>query len=173
MANPRYNVLFLCTGNSARSLMAECALGRWGRGVFGSYSAGSHPKAEPHPETLWLLRRLHYDVSGLRPKSWDEFDQPDSPRLDFVITLCDAARGEVCPVWPGHPLTAHWGTHDPAGASEETEKNAELEFRRAYTEIENRVKIFVSLPFESLDQLALKTRLDAIGKTDPEPDRKG
>jgi protein-tyrosine-phosphatase len=149
--------------------MAECALERWGGDRFGSHSAGSHPKAKPHPGTLQLLRRLHYDVSKLRPKSWDEFDQPDSPRLDFVITLCDAARGEVCPVWAGHPLTAHWGTHDPAAA---TEENAELEFRRAYTEIENRVKIFTSLPIESLDRLALKTRLDAIGKTDLEPERR-
>jgi arsenate reductase len=163
-----YNTLFLCTGNSARSLMAECALARWGRNRFQAFSAGSHPKGAPHPLTLEFLRRWHYDVSGLRSKSWDEFAAPGAPPLHFVFTVCDRARSETCPVWPGQPVTAHWGCEDPVLAEGSDEEKLRV-FRRVYTELENRIKIFVSLPIESLDRLALKRRLDAIGKTDPMP----
>ena len=165
---PPYNTLFLCTGNSARSLMAECALARWGGGRFQSFSAGSQPKAAPHPLTLELLRGYRYDVAGLRSKSWDEFAAPGAQPLDFVFTVCDRARGETCPIWPGQPMTAHWGSQDPALA-EGTEQEQLRIFRRIYTELESRIKIFVSLPIESLDGLTLKRRLEAIGKTDGIP----
>ncbi len=166
VAERLYHVLFLCTGNSARSIMAECALNRWGRGRFRAYSAGSHPTGIVHPLTLETLRRLNYDVSGLRSKSWDEFLRPDAPPLDFVFTVCDRAAREVCPVWPGRPLTAHWGVEDPVlfqGAEEEKRRY----FMKIYTYLENRVKLFVSLPIASLDRLALQQRLDEIGKTVP------
>ena len=163
-----YNTLFLCTGNSARSIMAECALARWGRGRFEAFSAGSHPKDAPHPLTLELLRRLQYDVTRLRSKSWDEFAASGAPPLDFVFTVCDRARSETCPIWPGQPVTAHWGSEDPVLAEGDDEEKLRV-FRRVYTELENRIKIFVSLPIESLDRLALKRKLDAIGKTDPVP----
>jgi arsenate reductase len=161
-----YNVLFLCTGNSARSIMAECALRRWGRDRFAAYSAGSHPKGEVHPLTLALLRQLSYRTDALRSKSWDELAQPGSPPLDFVFTVCDQAAGEVCPVWPGQPMTAHWGVEDPA-AFEGPEDKALRHFRAIYGFLENRIKIFVSLPIASLDRLALQRRLDAIGKAKP------
>jgi arsenate reductase (thioredoxin) len=159
-----YNVLFLCTGNSARSVMAEAILNRFGAGKFVAYSAGSMPKGAVHPETLALLRRLNYDVSGFRSKSWDVFAQADSPPLDFVFTVCDNAAGEVCPVWPGQPMTAHWGVPDPPAAS-----GSPIEFARAFANaygmLQNRIAIFVNLPFESLDRLSLQSRLDAIGKS--------
>jgi arsenate reductase len=158
-----YQVLFLCTGNSARSLMAECALERWGHPVFHAYSAGSHPKDAPHPVTLEVLRQLNFDTSGLRSKSWDEFAAPGAPELDFVFTVCDAAAGETCPLWPGQPMTAHWGVRDPAAFEGDPEATRRF-FRRIYFELEQRIKIFVSLPFESLDRLALQERLDRIGK---------
>jgi arsenate reductase len=163
-----YNTLFLCTGNSARSLMAECALARWGGSRFQAFSAGSQPKGAPHPLAIELLRTYRYDVSGLRSKSWDEFAAPGAPPLHFVFTVCDRARSEVCPVWPGQPVTAHWGSDDPALAEGSHDEQLRV-FRRVYTELENRIKIFVSLPVESLDRLALKRKLDAIGKTDPLP----
>ena len=163
-----YNTLFLCTGNSARSLMAECALARWGGRRFQAFSAGSQPKAAPHPLTLELLRDCDYDVSNLRSKSWDEFAAPGAPPLHFVFTVCDRARGEACPVWPGQPVTAHWGSDDPVLAEGSHAEKLEA-FRRVYAELENRIKIFVDLPIESLDRLALKRKLDAIGKTDPWP----
>lgn len=159
-----YNVLFLCTGNSARSIMAECALGRWGAGRFVAYSAGSHPTGVVHPLTIETLRRLNYDTSGLRSKSWDEFTGPGAPPLDFVFTVCDRASAEVCPVWPGQPLTAHWGVEDPV-AFEGTEARRLAFFRRIYGYLENRIKIFVSLPIASLDRLALQKRLDEIGRS--------
>jgi arsenate reductase len=161
-----YRALFLCTGNSARSLMAECALARWGGDRFRSFSAGSRPKGEPHPLTLELLRGLGYDVSGLRSKSWDEFAAPGTPPLDFVFTVCDRARGEACPVWPGRPVTAHWGADDPALAEGSHEERLRS-FRRVYSELENRIKVFVSLPIESLDRLALRRRLEEIEKGEP------
>lgn len=161
-----YNVLFLCTGNSARSIMAECALGRWGVGRFKAYSAGSHPTGVVHPLTIETLRRLNYDTSALRSKSWDEFTRPGAPPLDFVFTVCDRAASEVCPVWPGQPLTAHWGVEDPV-AFEGTEAQRLAFFRRVYGYLENRIKIFVSLPIASLDRLALQKRLEEIGRSVP------
>ncbi len=159
-----YNVLFLCTGNSARSIMAEALLNRAGQGRFRAFSAGSHPKGRVHPYTLDLLRKLDFDVSGSRSKSWTEFAGAGAPKLDFVFTVCDDAASEVCPVWPGQPMTAHWGVPDPAAA---TGNEAELRYAFADTlrMLTNRINIFVSLPVRSLDSLALQRRLDAIGKT--------
>jgi arsenate reductase len=158
------NVLFLCTGNSARSVMAEAILNRAGQGRFRAFSAGSQPKGKIHPYTLDLLRKLHYDVSVLRSKSWLEFAQPDSPKLDFVFTVCDNAAGETCPVWPGQPMTAHWGVPDPAAA---TGTEAEIRFAFADTlrMLTNRINIFVSLPLQKIDRLSLQKKLDEIGKT--------
>ena len=160
----RLNVLFLCTGNSARSIMAEVILNRAGLGRFRALSAGSHPKGKVHPYALDVLRRLNYDVSGLHSKSWLEFSRPNAPKLDFVFTVCDNAAAEVCPVWPGQPMTAHWGVPDPAEA---TGTEAEIRFAFADTVrmLTNRINIFVSLPLNKLDQLSLQRRLDAIGKT--------
>ncbi|MGH0035636.1 MAG: arsenate reductase ArsC [Myxococcota bacterium] len=166
-----YNVLFLCTGNSARSLMAECALERWGAPLFHAYSAGSQPKGAPHPQTLETLQALRFDTAGLRSKSWDEFAAPGAPRLDFVFTVCDNARGEACPLWPGQPLTAHWGVEDPAAFLGDPEATRRF-FRRIYLELEQRIKIFVSLPLESLDRMSLQDRLEKIGK-DPEAQASG
>jgi arsenate reductase len=157
-----YNVLFLCTGNSARSIMAEVILRRWAPDRFQAHSAGSHPRGGVHPMTLELLQRLHHSTEGLRSKSWDEFARPDSPSLDFVFTVCDQAAAEVCPVWPGQPMTAHWGVEDPAALEGQEEKQREL-FRRAYFVLDNRIKIFTSLPLEKLDRLSLQKRLDQIG----------
>ena len=159
-----YNVLFLCTGNSARSVMAEAILQRVGAGKFNSYSAGSMPKGDVHPETLALLRRLNYDVTGFRSKSWDEFAAPDAPKLDFVFTVCDNAAGEVCPAWPGQPMTAHWGVPDPAAATGAQVEIARA-FANAYGALQNRIAIFVNLPFAGLDRLSLQSRLDGIGRT--------
>jgi len=159
-----YNVLFLCTGNSARSIMAEAILNRAGMGKFRAFSAGSQPKGQIHPYAIDLLKKLHYDVSGLRSKSWKEFSGPDAPKLDFVFTVCDNAAKEPCPVWPGQPMTAHWDVPDPAEA---TGNEAEVRFAFADTlrMLTNRINIFISLPLKSLDQLTLQKRLDAIGKT--------
>jgi protein-tyrosine-phosphatase len=159
-----FNVLFLCTGNSARSIMAEAILNRSGQGNFRAFSAGSQPKGRVHPYTLDLLRRLHFDVSGARSKSWLEFAQPDSPKLDFVFTVCDNAAGETCPIWPGQPMTAHWGVPDPAAATG-TEVEIRLAFADTLRMLTNRINIFVSLPLAKLDRLSLQRRLDAIGKT--------
>jgi arsenate reductase (thioredoxin) len=159
-----YNVLFLCTGNSARSIMAEAILNRAGQGKFRAFSAGSQPKGQVHPYTLDLLRRLNYDVRGLRSKSWKEFSGPDAPKLDFVFTVCDNAARETCPVWPGQPMTAHWGVPDPAAATG-TEAEVRLAFADALRMITNRINIFASLPLRSLDQLTLQRQLDSIGKT--------
>ena len=158
-----YNVLFLCTGNSARSIMAEMILNRAGRGNFRAFSAGSQPKGQVHPYTLDLLRKLHFDVSGARSKSWLEFSQPSSPKLDFVFTVCDNAAGETCPYWPGQPMTAHWGVPDPAAA---IGNEAEVRFAFADTlrMLTNRINIFVSLPLAKLDPLSLQKQLDEIGK---------
>jgi arsenate reductase len=159
-----YNVLFLCTGNSARSIIGEAILDRAGQGRFRAFSAGSHPKGQVHPYTLDLLRKLHYDVSGARSKSWLEFSRPDAPKLDFVFTVCDDAAAEACPVWPGQPMTAHWGVPDPA-AAQGNEAEVCLAFADALRMLTNRVNIFVSLPLKSIDQLALKKQIDAIGNT--------
>jgi protein-tyrosine-phosphatase len=158
-----FNVLFLCTGNSARSIMAEAAIGRWGRGKFKGFSAGTHPKGAIHPMTLRILKDLHYETSLLRSKSWEEFTRPDSLRLDFVFTVCDQAAGEVCPVWPGEPITAHWGVADPASFSG-SEARTHRFFHRIYTELENRIKILASLPVEALDRMALEHRVKEIGR---------
>jgi arsenate reductase (thioredoxin) len=161
--NP-FNVLFLCTGNSARSIMAEAVLNRAGQGRFRAYSAGSHPKGRVHPYALELLQRVHFDVSGMRSKSWEEFTQPGAPKLDFVFTVCDNAAAEACPVWPGQSMTAHWGIPDPAEATG-NEAEIRFAFADALRMLTNRINIFISLPIRSLDQLALQKRLDAIGKT--------
>jgi protein-tyrosine-phosphatase len=163
MVDKLYNVLFLCTGNSARSIMAECAINRWGLGKFKGFSAGSQPKGKIHPMALRLLERLNYRTAGLRSKDWAEFAEgAGGPPLDFVFTLCDSAAGEVCPAWPGQPMTAHWGVEDPAafvGSDEQTYKV----FRNIYGQLENRIKIFGSLPIRSLDKLTLQRRIEEIG----------
>jgi len=168
MTERPYNVLFLCTGNSARSIMAEAILNRTGAGKFKAYSAGSHPKGEVHPRTLQLLKRLNYATDDFRSKPWDEFAVADAPQLDFVFTVCDNAANEVCPVWPGQPMTAHWGVPDPAAATG-TEAQIGLAFSEAYRQLNNRISIFISLPLARLDKLSLKKRLDEIGKTGPVP----
>lgn len=162
--NKPFTVLFLCTGNSARSIMAEVILNRAGQGKFKAFSAGSQPKGEVHPYALDLLRKLHYDVTGLRSKSWLEFTDPGAPKLDFVFTVCDNAAAEACPVWPGQPMTAHWGVPDPAGAKG-TEAEKRYAFADALRMLTNRINIFVSLPLERLDQLSLQRRLEEIGNT--------
>ena len=164
----RYNVLFLCTGNSARSIMAECLLERIGGTRFRAFSAGSFPAGAVNPYTLEILERRNHRTDGLRSKSWDEFAVPDAPEMDFVFTVCDRAAGEVCPVWPGQPLSAHWGFADPAEV-EGKEAVIRAAFANAYREIATRIEIFTSLPFESLDRLALKRKLDEIGATPPRP----
>jgi protein-tyrosine-phosphatase len=163
MPRRELNVLFLCTGNSARSIMAECAIGRWGKGKFKGFSAGSHPKGEIHPRTLELLNDLNYDTASLRSKDWNEFAGPDSPPLDFVFTVCDQAAAEQCPLWPGQPITAHWGAHDPAAFAGPDDATRRF-FLRIYRELENRIKIFVSLPIDSLDQFTLEKRVREIGQ---------
>jgi protein-tyrosine-phosphatase len=159
-----FNVLFLCTGNSARSILAESLINHWGRGKFVGFSAGSSPKGTVHPIALELLRHMKMSTEGMRSKSWDEFAKPGAPALDFVFTVCDNAAGEMCPVWPGQPMTAHWGVADPAAATgSETEKW--IAFRASFRELESRIKIFTSLPIRSLDRVKLQERLHAIGKT--------
>jgi len=164
MESQPFNVLFLCTGNSARSVLAEQLMNYWGRGGFRGYSAGSHPKGQVHPIAVDLLKHMKLPTDGLRSKSWDEFAAPGAPVLDFVFTVCDNAAGEVCPVWPGQPMTAHWGVPDPA-AVEGSETERWLAFRQTFKELENRIKVFASLPIRSLDRLKLQERLDAIGQS--------
>ena len=164
MAARTYNALFLCTGNSARSILAEAILNRLGEGRFDAYSAGSHPRGKVHPMALELLESRGYDISGLRSKSWSEFEGDEAPALDFVFTVCDNAANEVCPIWPGHPVTAHWGVADPAAFEGPVEEQRRV-FLRAYMELHRRIELFTCLPIESLDRLALATRLEEIGKT--------
>ena len=164
MADHTYNVLFVCTGNSARSILAESLLNHWGRGRFRGFSAGSHPKGEVHPIALELLEQLHLPIEGLRSRSWDEFAAPGATPLDFVFTVCDNAAGEVCPYWPGQPMTAHWGLPDPA-AVEGSDTEKWLAFRATFQALENRIKIFTSLPLAALNRIKLQQSLDAIGKT--------
>jgi protein-tyrosine-phosphatase len=163
LADHSYNVLFLCTGNSARSIMAEAILNKLGVGKFCAYSAGSQPKGQIHPEAERLLVSLGYDPSSFRSKSWSEFAKPGAPPLDFVFTVCDNAAGEVCPVWPGQPMTAHWGLPDPAEARGNPAEIA-LAFKDTYRMLNQRIGIFTSLPLRSLDQLSLQRKLNDIGR---------
>jgi arsenate reductase (thioredoxin) len=159
-----YNVLFLCTGNSARSILAESLLNHWSNGKFRAFSAGSFPKDQVHPLAVELLKRMQLPSEGFRSKSWDEFASPGAPPIDFIFTVCDNAAGEVCPIWPGKPMTAHWGVADPA-AVQGTKVEKELAFRKAFKELETRIKLFTSLPVDSLDALTLHARLREIGKS--------
>jgi arsenate reductase len=169
MTNKVYNVLFLCTGNSARSILAEAIINQAGKGKFRGFSAGSHPKGQVHPIALDVLQHLGFPTEGLRSKSWDEFAAPNPLRLDFVFTVCDNAAGEVCPYWPGQPMTAHWGIPDPA-AVEGSDTDKSMAFREAFRSMETRIKLFLSLPLASIDRMRLKERLDAIGHTPTPPD---
>jgi arsenate reductase len=159
-----YNVLFLCTGNSARSILAEAVLNFKGRPNFTAYSAGSHPTGTVRPEALRQLEQAHIPFKGLRSKSWEEFAKPGAPKLDFVFTVCDNAAREVCPVWPGQPMTAHWGVPDPA-AVQGSEVDIERAFRDAFLLLDRRISLFLCLPFQALDGLALKKELDNIGQS--------
>jgi protein-tyrosine-phosphatase len=161
-----FNVLFLCTGNSARSIMAEVLLNHLGKGRFRAFSAGSHPRGSVHPVALDTIIRSHLSVDGLRSKSWDEFAATGAPPLDFVFTVCDRAAKEVCPLWPGQPMTAHWGVEDPATV-EGTIEQQQRAFNAAFRALDARLRLFVSLPFESLDRLALQRQLDSIGSRGP------
>jgi arsenate reductase (thioredoxin) len=165
-AERTYNVLFLCTGNSARSILAESLLTRWGGGRFHAFSAGSFPKGQVHPRALELLKRMNLPSEGFRSKSWDEFAAPGAPPLDFIFTVCDNAAGEVCPVWPGKPMTAHWGIADPA-AVEGSDADKTFAFRKALRELETRIKLFAALPIASLDRMTLSEKLRAIGQPPP------
>ena len=165
MSDRIYNVLFLCTGNSARSIMAEAILSRDGRGKFRAFSAGSQPKGVVSPYALDLLRKSGYDVSALRSKSWAEFARADAPQLDFVFTVCDNAAGEACPLWPGQPITAHWGIPDPAVATG-SEAEIAMAFKDAYRMLNRRIELFLALPIAKLDRLVLTTRLKEIGRAD-------
>jgi protein-tyrosine-phosphatase len=158
-----FHVLILCTGNSARSILGEALINHWGRGRFIGHSAGSMPKGMVHPIALQLLEHMKLPTAGLRSKSWDEFARPGAPKLDFVFTVCDNAAGEACPVWPGQPVTAHWGLDDPA-AVEGSDTDKWLAFRKTFRELESRIKVFTSLPIATLDQAKLKARLDEIGR---------
>ena len=168
MSERAFNVLFLCTGNSARSIMAEAILGELGRGRFQPYSAGSHPRGVVHPHALALLQSLGHETTGLRSKSWDEFARPGAPALDFVFTVCDKAASEVCPIWPGQPMTAHWGVPDPAGATG-SETEISFAFRNGYRMLHRRISLFASLPITSIDRLSLQAKLGEIGKLGVEP----
>jgi arsenate reductase (thioredoxin) len=163
VADPRtFNVLFLCTGNSARSILAEAILSRLGAHKFNSYSAGSYPKGQVNPHAEHLLRTLGYDTSGFRSKSWDEFSGASAPKMDFIFTVCDDAAGEVCPIWPGQPMSAHWGQPDPA-AAQGSQAEVAAAFAEAYRLLNNRLTAFVNLPIESLDRLSLQSKLKQIG----------
>lgn len=166
MSDEIFNVLFLCTGNSARSILAEAILNREGQGRFKGFSAGSHPKGAVHPYSLQLLKTMNHETSFARSKSWEEFAAPDAPKMDFVFTVCDDAANEACPLWPGQPMTAHWGVPDPA-AVEGTEAEKHFAFADTYRMLANRISIFVNLPMTSLDKLGLQRRLDEIGRKLP------
>lgn len=156
-----YNALFLCTGNSARSIVAEAILNREGADRFRAFSAGSFPKGEVHPAALSLLEELGFDTSGFRSKSWDEFEAPGAPQIDFIFTVCDNAAGETCPIWPGRPMTAHWGIEDPAAVEGSGQKRA---FEAAFQSLKRRIDLFLALPLDSIDELALETALRQIGR---------
>ena len=161
MAERVYNVLFLCTGNSARSILAEALLNKEGTGRFRAFSAGSFPKGRVHPMSLEVLRSLGLETEGLRSKSWDEFAGPDAPPIDFIFTVCDDAAGEICPIWPGHPMRAHWGIEDPARVQGERQREA---FLTALRYLRRRIELFLALPLESIDKMALKNELRQIGR---------
>ncbi|MEQ8402510.1 MAG: arsenate reductase ArsC [Roseitalea porphyridii] len=163
MTDKTYNVLFLCTGNSARSIIAEAIMNRVGRPRFTAYSAGSQPKGEVHPYTLDLLKALNYNTDFARSKNWEEFAGPDAPQMDFVFTVCDSAAAETCPVWPGQPMSAHWGVPDPVAATG-TEAERRFAFDDTHRMLESRISVFTSLPFERIDRLSLQKRLDDIGR---------
>jgi len=165
MPDKIYNVLFLCTGNSARSILAEAILNRDGKGRFRAFSAGSQPKGEVNPYAMTLLRKSGYDTSAMRSKSWSEFAQPGAPKLDFVFTVCDNAAGEACPFWPGQPMTAHWGIPDPAAATG-TEAEIGVAFNDAYQMLTRRIELFLALPIDKLDRMVLGARLKEIGRGD-------
>src|ERR1700722_1806925 len=169
MSDP-LNLLFLCTGNSARSILAEAIVNREGRGRFRAWSAGSMPKGEVHPQALNLLRSLHFPTDGLRSKSWEEFSGPDAPKLDFVFTVCDNAAAEVCPIWPGQPMTAHWGVPDPA-AAEGTPAEIGTAFADTFRMLNSRIGLFMNLPLAALDKLSLQRRLDEIGARRETPEQ--
>jgi arsenate reductase len=164
MPDRTYNVMFLCTGNSARSILAEAILRKDGAGHFHTYSAGSHPSGTVNPFALKVLESYGYPTEGARSKNWDEFSPPTAPQMDFVFTVCDNAAGEVCPIWPGHPMTAHWGIDDPAAVTG-TDIQKEAAFVQAFKYLKNRIDLFLSLPLASIDQLALSARLRDIGKS--------
>jgi arsenate reductase len=169
MTDTVYNVLFLCTGNSARSILAESLINALGHGKFRGFSAGSFPKGRVHPMAIELLKRVNLPTEGLHSKSWDEFAAPGAPPLDFIFTVCDNAAGEVCPVWPGKPVTAHWGIADPA-AVEGTDADKARAFHRTLMELETRIRLFTALPLASLDRMKLQEALRAIGKQPPTAD---
>jgi arsenate reductase len=164
MSDKVYNVLFLCTGNSARSIMAEKLMEHWGKGRFKAYSAGSHPNGNVNPFAIQTIKNHGLSAEGLRSKSWDEFSGEGAPHLDFVFTVCDNAAGEVCPYWAGHPMTGHWGVEDPA-AVEGSDEEKLTAFRKIARYLENRIKLFVALPISKLDNMKIKQEIDAIGKT--------
>jgi arsenate reductase (thioredoxin) len=163
MSERAYNVLFLCTGNSARSIMAECIMNSEGSGRFKAFSAGSFPAGRVHPYTLETLQHMYLRVDGLRSKSWDEFAQPDAPAMDFVLTVCDQAAGEVCPVWPGHPISAHWGVEDPVAITESEDAKRKA-FHDAFLILKRRIDLFLSLPHATLDRMALHHEVQQLGK---------
>jgi len=163
MTDKVYNVLFLCTGNSARSILGEVLMNHLGGGRIRAFSAGSQPKGAVHPAALELLASVGFSTEGLRSKSWDEFSGPDAPVFDFIFTVCDNAAGETCPIWPGHPMTAHWGIEDPAAAPVDEQAEA---FRRAMHYLQNRISLFLALPFSSLDEMAMRRKLKEIGESE-------
>lgn len=167
MNAPTYNVLFLCTGNSARSILGEAIMNRSGAGRFKAFSAGSHPTGTVNPNAVALLKSLNHPTEGLRSKNWDEFAEEGAPKLDFVFTVCDQAAGEMCPIWPGQPMSAHWGLPDPAAVTG-TQAEIAAAFAETYRMLNNRIEIFANLPLESLDALSLQARLDEIGQDLPE-----
>lgn len=170
VAAPRrpFNVLFLCTGNSARSILAESILREHGKAGFNAFSAGSFPKGKAHPAALRLLAEQGFSTAGLRSKSWDEFAAPGAPVLDFVFTVCDQAAGEICPIWPGTPITAHWGIPDPAAVEDDGSSAQMLAFRDAFRMLERRIRLFLALPIAALDRLATQREVDAIGRLRPD-----
>jgi arsenate reductase (thioredoxin) len=163
MSDQIYNVLFLCTGNSARSIIAEKLLEHWGKGKFKTYSAGSHPNGMVNPFAIKTLESLKLPTDGLRSKSWDEFASPDAPHLDFVFTVCDNAAGEICPVWPGQPMTAHWGVEDPASVEGSDEVKLAA-FKKITNQLQNRIKLLISIPIANLDNIKIKKKIEEIGK---------